>query len=545
MSWTGWGSWPGRRKRKYNRFWSSSKMREAIYEAKNFGIDHIRSKYGADRVNQIMSKLEAATKTPGRGSGSSRYTNQGGDGPGTRRYVQGRGYVKVGSSSWNRPRTPDASKHNAKANVKVGGRFADGGPSNLPPPPPPTDDNGFPPGTFRPRMKLNLENDEELAQGSQHPWAQPTSISSTITGLLRQAQNASPNYWSQWAEGKGGQYALDTRGSSSFGVDMRWDPNAPGAAQNLAMSNPMGAFGVNTVFQSPQAINQASTNPGWTPFGANSPGFMPADPPTTPPTTPPPATDPNAPPVYDTTGPIVPGDINPPNSNVFNPWARGEGGNASSYGPGYSPDPNNPLAQYMNRATMESMSLANAYFAPQRMELAYELGDMETDMRRLAVNLGRQVDDPVLQAKLYKEAMRATRTLDVQQNTFAFQMSEQRRREELQNFQFYDQLAQEEYRLRLANRQFYERLELDRRYYNLQNWNVMHPPTTPGSGTTVTPPPASGASRPPSMVQNQFPNPSGIYAPQPSIQGMANILGMNPYSSSGGGALVNRSVYPY
>lgn len=511
----------GRRRRRYNRFWGTDKKRQAIYESKNFGLDYVTQKYGQDRVNQIVKDLENATRTPGRGSGSSKYTNAGGDGPGKKRYVTGRGYVKVGSSSWNRPRTVDASKSKSQPGFAVGGRFGEGG-RHDPLPPPPTDDpNSFPPGTFKPRLKLNLENDEELAQGSQHPWAQPTSISSTITGLLRQAQNAAPNYWDQWALDKGGQYALDSRNSSSFGVDLRWTPDAPQAASQLAASNPMGGFGVSSVFGS-QAM--AAFN------------GLPADPPTTPPPggnqqTPPTET---TPPNYPTGGPIVPDDINPDRPpGVYNPWSRGEGGETNAYGP-------NP--QYMADATLQAMSLANAYFAPQRMELAYELGDMETDMRRLAVNLGRQVDDPVLQAKLYKEAMRATRTLDVQQNTFAFQMAEQRRREELQNFQFYDQLGQEEYRLRLANRQFYERLELDRRYYNLQNWNVQHPPTPPGTGSGTTPPvvtPPGGAA----MIQSQWPQPAQ-YQPAVNLAGIsANLVGLNPYASSLGGGNVTRSSW--
>jgi hypothetical protein len=172
---------------------------------------------------------------------------------------------------------------------------------------------------------------------------------------------------------------------------------------------------------------------------------------------------------------------------IYNPWSEGEGGQANVYGPSQAS---------MTQSTMEAMALANAYFAPQRMELAYQLGDMETDMRRLAVNLGRQVDDPVLQAKLYKEGMKAVRTMDIQQNTLAFQMSEQRRREELQNFQFYDSMAQQEYNLRLQNQQFMQKMELDNAMFGLKKDELDFlrsqatpptPNTSPVPGTENTP----------------------------------------------------------
>ena len=161
------------------------------------------------------------------------------------------------------------------------------------------------------------------------------------------------------------------------------------------------------------------------------------------------------------------------NSNLYNPWGRMEGASQNRYG---------PSSETLGKATMEAMAMANAYFAPQRAELAYELGDMETDMRRLAVNLGRQVDDPVLQAKLYKEGMRSVRTLDVQQNTFAFQLADARRKEENQNFQFYDQLAQEESKIKLANRQYFESLDLQKNQYNLNAWSAANPVVAPYTG---------------------------------------------------------------
>jgi len=527
-----WGS-PTPKKRKYNRFWDKTRTMTAREEIKNYGMDYVVQKYGQERANQLAPQAERDTRSPGR-SGGGGYTT----------YIPGMGYRKIGSSARNAPPRANSSRYNPTKNVIAGGRFRDGGPAAPKPPGPPGPPAPPPPDPFGPRLKLNLDNDLNLAQGYQHEWAQPTSISSTITGLLRQAQNASPNYWEQWALDKPGKTTVTPRpGGSSFGMDMQYKPKT-GASASLATSNPFGGFGTNMIMQ-PQAYEQ---------------GYMyamgqPADPPTTPPPTQPPSTPPGnippgntdsgpVPPVYSTDGPIVPGDINPPKpSGVYNPWSRGEGGEVNAYGPSQN---------YMGNATLQAMSLANAYFAPQRMELAYELGDMETDMRRLAVNLGRQVDDPVLQAKMFKEATRAVRTLDVQQNTFAFQMAEQRRREELQNFQFYDQLGQEEYRLRLANRQFYERLELDRRYYNLQNWNVMHPPTAPtGTGPSTTPPQVipPGGNPAPGMYQGQFGGmPQPAQAP-PSTAGMyaAQLGATNPYvpQRAVGQGNITQSVYPY
>jgi len=143
-----------------------------------------------------------------------------------------------------------------------------------------------------------------------------------------------------------------------------------------------------------------------------------------------------------------------------NPWGYDKGASSGSTGASQG---------NLSQAAMQSLQLADAYFSPKRLELAYELGDMETDMRRLSVNLGRQVDDPILQAKLYKEAMRSIRTLDSEQNSFAIQMVEQRRKEELQNSQFYDQLALEERKTTMQDDQFYSNLSLQRDQAEDQN----------------------------------------------------------------------------
>ena len=485
-----------------------------------------------------------------------------------------------GRSTLNAPPVAKTSGFHAQ-----GGRMVDGGPAMA---------NANDNASFKRQMNFNLSNDEDLAQGSHHKWAQPTSISHLISGQLRQAANSPVDYFEQWAQDKTGIVNLSNRNGSPFGVDASFAAydddedlqEVQSPSERLALNNPMGAFGTNAVMmdygnvqyeeddgqyslddgmfsgwgeytgwydENGKFVNAANgmtgdqykeryggfylglddatrrewmakdpngykkamkdakaaelkavnefakkfpnsnnvmkdsgahnayndalrksfatywnTNTkggkmtpdgkGWeqTGNGGNAPyeptkdeGYKPTPLPN-----------------YDTSGQPTPTDgsiFGETPSGVYNPWSRLEGGSTNSYGP----NPNS-LAQ----GQMEAMALANAYFAPQRAELAYELGDMETDMRRLAVNLGRQVDDPVLQAKLYKEASRAVRTLDIQQNTFAFQMAESRRKEDIANWQFYDQLAAQEAQLKLANRQFYEKLELDKRYYNLQNWNA-------------------------------------------------------------------------
>ncbi len=410
------------------------------------------------------------------------------------------------------------------------------------------------PDAFKRQMNFNLSNDEDLAQGQEHQWAQATSISSLISGQLRMAANQPVDAWEQWAQDKTGQTTITNRNGGAFGIDVQYNPDyaeSQSAATKMAQTNPMGAFGTSSVMydlgEEPEAmveesidgdnVTAAGTFAGWKAnelgdlgfqdskdyndwatkdkasfdrgyknaveaflrnggrqggqkavdarnaalqqefvaywnkhttggkmqynAGTNSTGWVDDKPAggTAPPLTP----QSTIPKTYQ------PGEADDalrdsefrPTSGVYNPWSYGEGGEYNMMG---------PSAQTMGQATMEAMSLANAYFAPQRAELAYELGDMETDMRRLAVNLGRQVDDPVLQAKLYKEASRATRTLDIQQNTFAFQMADARRKEELQNWQFYDQMAQQEHQLRLANKQFYKTLDLQYSQYNLANW---------------------------------------------------------------------------
>jgi hypothetical protein len=353
-----------------------------------------------------------------------------------------------GQSFKNKP--PEASGHY----VYEGGSalYADGGEAA----PTPTEPE------YGQNMQLNLENDKALGQGYQTPWAQTTSISHLITSMLKESQTAPTNYFNTVSQNGGGTMNLTQRPSSSFGYDVAYNP--PQQEQSM---NAYGSFGTQQIMQEE---DEGTADP--------------ADPATTG------VTD-----IDYTPGTATPPDMGGPSNDYYNPWSFGQGGNTNSYG---------PSQQSLSQATMEAMQLANNYFAPQRLELAYELGDMETDMRRLAVNLGRQVDDPTLQAKLYKEAMRAVRVLDVQQNTMALQMADQRRREEIQNFQYYDALGQEEWKLSLANRQFYEDLGLRSAYFDLQNSIGMNQPYSSTTNTTGTP-------QAPAAGQQQQESLQGIY----------------------------------
>ncbi len=463
---------------------------------------------------------------------------------------------------------------------------------------------------------FNLENGEDLAQGSQTQWAQPTSISSLISGQLRQASNAPLDYADQIAARNAGATKLaQTNPMGAFGTstvmygdeEMEEASEIPANIQSMflkqsttkvtsngvtyvrgpnggAMLAPVGtAPSTGTAYK--EAEGKAAPDPnafgGWqmsgvvnmfankadqdayyigdptakayndslgaawnkaiadgiSPTQANAdkiintpmraryaqwynqqhpdqPNYM--DPKTgfgfipNPDYGKPPAgtPDPNAPttgqspitPMTQRDEPTMPGT---PQSGAYNPWAYGKGGEQNAYG---------PSAAELASATQDALSLANAYFAPQRTELAYELGDMETDMRRLAVNLGRQTDDPVLQAKLYKEGMRAVRTLDAQQNTFAFQMVDARRKEENQNFQFYDSLAQQEYQLWQANNQFKDSWNLEANKFNLNNWIAMENARNAGTGAGGSTTPESMEYAPAASVAASTKPASGIYA---------------------------------
>lgn len=541
----------------------TTKLNNAIFEAKNYGMDYVRAKYGAQLSSQITKSISHALTGSHYKVGKVPKAEQ------TTEALTGKQ-----RSAWDSSRmTGNTGMMHANAT--------------------PDDPNYHPPVAGPPVWKQhgqwNLENDKELAQGNQRPGAQASSISAMITGLLRQSQESAGDTLQGMFSQSPGQYYLGAReGMSAWGVDPVYaepgsqlpiptpfgqepaDPNTttsqappstslgqqqPGMAPSAddILSSSLGGLGflagaqapgtnVNTTQSSgapapggmglPATGQAADATPAvakWAPDGKG--GWVWTDPahPTTPggtqtqppagappkPTTPSPITP--APPAADnsTTGYNQYGGVNKPPNAQYNPWGYGLGAG----GVDASGKPINatmgPSPGVMANATMQAMALANSYFAPQRLELAYQLGDMETDMRRMAVNLGRQTDDPVLQAKLFKEANQATRTLDTQQNTFAFQMAEQRRQEEQQNWQFYSSLAQEEYK-------FSNQLDLAQRTFNLQRYQVMNSP--------------SGAA----PITNAF----GPAAPTPQ-PGMASPSGSNTSGALEGGNLVAGSLNPY
>lgn len=263
---------------------------------------------------------------------------------------------------------------------------------------------------------MNTENSLPLAQGWQTPTAQPSSISSIISNLLYQSQAKPANYWNSYL---GGRWVLP----SAYTVE---EPASPQGNQKYVTGSTIRIGGKYWKILGPASSVKAvkgktkhfhgndgvkyrielGPNKGKTPIAA--PGSTSADP--------------------------KKGTVQP--------------------APVY-------VGAQMSQASLQALQLADAYFSPKRLELAYQLEQMDTDMRRLAVNLGRQVDDPILQARLYKEAMKQTRQMDTDQQTFGLQMVEQRRKEEMQNSQFYAQLGLESQKTALQNTQFYQTLGLE------------------------------------------------------------------------------------
>lgn len=452
------------------------KSSQVIWEAMNYGDQYVQKKYGMAVYNKMQPSIKAKRQgNQGRATAAS--SSNGKDT--TVRVGSGFEQREIGDSSMNK--APDAHNSGAWMPQSLSLR-GEGGPSDA------VTSSGRP--QLSP-MQLNIENDSALPQGSHTKWAQPSSVSSLITGLLRESQTSSTDYWNEWSKSKNGTVQVGSQSSSPFGNVVNYTSNS-----QMAQNQPLGAFGTSMVMNNYGDDGEFSEDQLTSVPNPNDPAYNPA-------------TDPNSDlgmnsqpmdtsgfpdPYQDSTQAGPPGQ--------YNPWGFMGGAESNQYG---------PSQDQMAQSTMEAMSLANAYFSPQRMELAYQLGDMETDMRRLAVNLGRQVDDPILQAKLYKDAQRAVRTLDVQQNTFAYQMAEQRRREDTQNFQFYDQLAQEELRLRMANEQFNRNYTLSANTYNLQRDQVaaqmragMAQPSAPGSA-----PPAGENSVDPNWLYNNTMNKSG------------------------------------
>lgn len=275
----------------------------------------------------------------------------------------------------------------------------------------------------------NTNNNLALPQGSETSTALPSSISSLITNQLYQAGAKPANYWNQFF---GGTWYTPAGGETSTSTDPVNGPTSGRYAVGGTVKLKDGKYYTILGYADKVAAIKGKTytltgkdgvkyriqlgpNSGKTAVKAPAPK---------------PAQSSNQ-------------DPRNPNNKIFLP-------NVPSY-------------------TRDALMLADAYFSPKRLELAYELEQMDTDMRRLSVNMGRQIDDPILQAKLYKEAMRQTRTLDNEQNVFALQMVDQRRKEEMANRQFYDQLALEADKVRASSQQFFANLNLQRGQVELAN----------------------------------------------------------------------------
>lgn len=87
----------------------------------------------------------------------------------------------------------------------------------------------------------------------------------------------------------------------------------------------------------------------------------------------------------------------------------------------YSQTGANPNAQDISR----SNQLASSLFAPQQLQLQQMFQDQSTQNSRLAAQLGRQVDDPILAAKLAQEQTRQQGGLNAQQGALGTQLSMQ------------------------------------------------------------------------------------------------------------------------
>lgn len=331
----------------------------------------------------------------------------------------------------------------------------------------------------------NTENSLPLPQGSQTPYALPSSISSMITGLLYDSRAKPTNYWQQFFSGSTTPAPYSPPSTSPIPTTQ-----PPSSSTSTTTSNKYATGGTIKLSSGKYytVLGLASAVPSgyggqttYTHTGSDGKKYRIALGPNSGKTS---VTAPSS----GTTTPTLPG-------------YQGTGGT--------TPLPNtyqyaNPMQGY----TMQALQIADSYFSPKRLELAYELEQMDTDMRRLAVNLGRQIDDPILQAKLYKEAMKQTRQLDNDQSVFALQMVEQRRKEEMANRQFYDSLSLEADKVKAASQQFFASLNLSRGQTELANQQfyaslalqqqliqaqIAAQQGNYGGGTT-TPPPAAPAT---------------------------------------------------
>ncbi|UOF79073.1 hypothetical protein [Caudoviricetes sp.] len=303
----------------------------------------------------------------------------------------------------------------------------------------------------------NTENSLALPQGSQTSTALPSSISSIITSLLYQSSKKPSNYWS-------GFFTSSTPTTTAAPSNTAASFSAPITSGNVTnygdrdhtntttstsrISGGTSSRTTNTNNYTTGGTIKLSDGKYYTVLGLASEVGSGA----------------NGQKTYTTTGSdgkkyritLGPNSGRTPVTAPTNTNTNTGGTGGVTANPVYNIG--NPMQAY----TLQALQIADAYFSPKRLELAYELEQMDVDMRRLAVNLGRQIDDPILQAKLYKEAMQQTRQLDNDQSVFALQMVEQRRSEEMANRQFYDQLALEGEKVKAASEQFFASLNLQR-----------------------------------------------------------------------------------
>jgi hypothetical protein len=115
----------------------------------------------------------------------------------------------------------------------------------------------------------------------------------------------------------------------------------------------------------------------------------------------------------------------------------------------YAETGNLPTQDDINR----SNTLAQQLFAPQQTALNQMFDDARVDSNRTAAQLGRGIDDPILQAKLQTEKVRQQAMLNSNQGAFAAQYAQQAPADRLgfaqQRTQILGNLAQQA----MANRQ--------------------------------------------------------------------------------------------
>jgi hypothetical protein len=206
-----------------NKGRKTSRINNAIWEAKNYGMDYVRAKYGTQLTKNIESSVTAALhgpryNTPGalKGYGDKRGPanfdpwKKGADWSTTTRGGIPRAEVTVDALTGKDRTSWDSSRFTGDS--KLQHPFANPNDPNYVPPP-------AGPPVWHAQQHFNLENDEDKAQGNARPGDMPTVISGMIDSLLRQSQNSAGNTLTGMFSQYPGQYYLGGRDSSSFGVD--------------------------------------------------------------------------------------------------------------------------------------------------------------------------------------------------------------------------------------------------------------------------------------------------------------------------------------